>query len=807
MSGILQDVRYAVRQLRKSPGFTAVAMLTLALGIGANTAIFSVVYGVLLRPLPYPHSERIVQLCELNQNERDEKDVTYSGLQFLRAHANGFQAFGAFSPIGFNFGAAGTTEHVNGLYASADYFRVLQVTPIAGRSFMPEEDSGNGAHVVLLSETLLKRMGRSADVLGQTVLLDGVPYTVVGIMPSGFERISTPLTHGETEVWAPISLVKNTVGSGSNLAALGRLKDGISLDQARSRIAALSDEFRQLTRDLSPAGKLDLQPYQTMLSGDLRTILLACFGAVAFVLLIACANVANLLIGRAVERSREFAIRTAVGGSRARLLRQFITESTLLAVLSASAASAVAWWGIKLILLLAPVDLPRAADVKLDLPALAFAFGVALLTGFVLGLAPAFRCWRFNLNEALKESAGQVGRSKAGGLLRQSLVVGQIGLALIVVTGAALLTQTFWRVLHQDPGFDPDNVFTIQLWLNGSKHDSMVTVANFYDDVLQRIQGLPGVRSTAVVAAGLPLERGGNMPVKVNGVSTWQSFDFRMITPGYFKTLDSALKSGRVFTSSDNSHAQPVAIISESLARKLFPRENALGRRLSVGEGDAPREIVGVVGDVRSYLDRPPEPAVFIPVAQSPYELMKIFESWFGTRIVVRSAVRPEALGHAVEEQIHDADPSVATGHIRTMEQVRSSSVAARRFNMLLMGSFGVLAALLAAIGIYGVVAYTVNQRTREIAVRITFGAGLADVLRLVYSDMLLLATVGIAAGTASALALTRLLESYLYEIKSRDPLTFVITVSLLAAVAIVACAVPALRAAKVDPMVALRYE
>lgn len=808
METIVQDLRYGFRMLRKSPSFTALALITLALGIGANTAIFSVVYGILLRPLPYPHPERVVQLCENNQNEKYEKDLTYLELQFLQSHADAFQSLAAFTNVGFNLTARGTAERVNGLHVSSAYFHVLGVNPLIGRTFSPEEDSGDGARVALLSEGLWKRMGSDQNIPGRTVLLDGVAYAVVGVMPADFERLNTPLTHGETEIWAPMALVHRTVGSGQNLAVIGRLKEGISLDQARSQVGIVSRDFRQaFPDDMAAASRLDLEHYQTMLSSDLHTILWVLFGAVGFVLLIACANIANLLLGRAVVRGREIAIRTALGGSRARLFRQLITESMLLSTFGALAGVALAGWGLKMILALSPSDLPRVADIRLDFRALGFALGLALFTGLAFGLAPAFRACNRNLNETLKEGASRMSPGKRPALFRSTLVVAEIGLALMLLTGAALLTETFWRVLRTDPGFNPSHVLSTQIWLNGSKYNSTETVANFYGDVLRRIQHLPGVESAAVVGAGLPLERGGNMPVEIPGKVTPDAYGFRMVTPGYFRTMSIRLKVGRFIDTRDNQHGAAVAVVSESFARRLFPNENVLGAHLRVGQDDSQREIVGVVGDVKSYLDQPAEPTVFIPMDQAPYGMIKIFESWFATSIVVRTAIDPLAVSRSLQEQQRATDPSVASGHTRTMEEVRSTAVAMRQFDMTLMALFASLAAALAALGIYGVMAYNVRQRTHEIGVRMAFGAQRSHVLGMVYREALLLASMGITVGAASALALTRLLESYLYEVKPRDPVAFVATALLLGAVAMLACYVPARRAASVDPMVALRYE
>ena len=766
------------------------------------------VYGILLRPLPYAHPERIVELCESARGQTYEKDLTYRQLEFLQANASAFQALGAFTNVGFNLVVGGAAQRVNGLHVSSSYFQVLGVSPLIGRTFSADEDSADGSRVALLSEGLWKRMGSDRNVLGRTVLLDGAAYTVVGVMPADFERLNTPLTHGETEVWTPLALVRRTVGSGENLAVIGRIKDGILLDQARSQVAIVGEEFRHaFPGGLGLASNLDLQRYQTMLSSDLRTLLLVLFGAVVFVLLIACANITNLLLGRAVVRGREMAIRIALGGSRARLFRQLVTESLLLSTFGALTGLALASWGLKLILAFSPTDLPRTDDIRLDLRSLGFALGLALVTGLVFGLAPAFRACKHDLNETLKEGTGRMSAGKRPALFRSALIVAEIGLALMLLTGAALLTETFWRVLRTDPGFNPSHVLSMQVWTNGSKYNSTETVANFYGDVVQRIEHLPGVQSAAVAAAGLPLERGGNMPVEIQGRATPDAYGFRMVTPEYFRTMGIPLKAGRFIDSSDNQHGAAVAVVSESFARQIFSTGNALGQHLRVGHDDDAREIVGVVGDVKSSLDQPAEPTVFIPLGQAPYGMMKIFESWFATSIVVRTAIDPLALSRSVQEALHAADPSVAFGHVRTMEQVRSTAVAMRQFNMTLLALFAALAAALAALGIYGVMAYNVKQRTREIGVRMAFGAQRSHVLGMIYREALLLAGIGIAMGTAGALALNRLLESYLYEVKPGDPVAFLATVVLLGAVTMLASAIPARRATKIDPMVALRYE
>jgi putative ABC transport system permease protein len=808
MRGFLQDVRYALRQLRRSPGFTTVAIATLALGIGADTAIFSVIYGILLRPLPYSHPERIVELCESYHNERYGKRLSYPDFQFLRARASGFESLAAITNVGFNLTSGNSTERVNGLHVSWDYFSVLGVPPLVGRTFFPEEDGGDGQPVAILSERLWKRMGHDRRVLGRTVLLDGLPFVVIGVMPADFERLNTPLTRGETEVWAPLAVVGRTVGTGQNLTIIGRIKDGVSLDQARAQLAMLSDIFHKtFPGELAPVSRFDLENYQTMLSGDFRTILIVLFGAVSFVFLIACANLANLLLGRAIGRTREMAIRTALGVSRIRLLRLLITESCLLSTFGALAGIGLADWGLKAILTLSPADLPRLGDIKLDLDALGFALLLALVTGLVFGLAPALRTWSEDAGEALKEGGGRLGGSKRSALLRSVLTIAEIALSLVLLSGAVLLAETFRHVLGTDPGFNPSHVLSIEVWLNGSQYDTTAKVANFYQAVIERIQHLPGVDSAAVVAAGLPLERGVNISLVTEGKEERDIIDVRIVTPEYFRTLTIPLRAGRGFLETDKQEAVPVVLVNQSFVHKMLPNRNPLGQQVKAWGEQSSRQVVGVVGDVRAHLDGPAEPTIFIPIAQAPYRALKLFESWFATGILVRTTIDPLVLSRSVEEQLHLADPLVAGGHIRTMEQVRSAAVAARQFNMVLMAVFAGLAAVLAAVGIYGVMAYSVKQRTHEIGVRMALGAGRRDVLGMIYRQALVLTSLGIAIGTFCSLVLTRFLETYLYEIKPRDPVVFTGTALVLTTVAMFACAIPARRAAKVDPMVALRYE
>lgn len=804
---LLQDLRFAFRILGKSPGFAATAVITLALGIGVNTAVFSIVYGVIFRPLPYPQPQRIVQLTESSPRGTDEEDVTYRELQFLEQHNSAFQYLAGYTVQGYNLGTGNKTERVKGLPVSADYFHVLGIKPLLGRTFLPEEDRGAGARVAILSYGTWKRQaGGDPEIIGRTITLDGEPFSVVGVMPPGLEATVDPILPGATQIWTPLALVARTAAQGENVAALGRIRSGISFAQARAQVISITAGFRKaFPNELGPTTNLSIQPYQAMLSSDVRTILLVLFGAVGFVLLIACANVANLLLGRAAARTREFAVRAALGASRKRLIQQLLTESILLSVLAALLALLLARIGMQSLMSLSPSDLPRASDIHLDGWTFVFTLALGVGTGILFGLAPALSGSSEGIVDKMGEGRGRVSSGRRQGRFRSALVVSEVALCLVLLTGAGLLIETFWHVLSTDPGFNPTRVLSIEVYLSGSHYDSTSAVARYYEQAVQRIETLPGVQSAAVVADGLPLQRGLNMGIEVHGKRDWPTFGLRSIQADYFPTLGVPLMSGRTFTAADNQQAPHVAVISESAAHVLFPGRDPRGEILHTAESDW--QVVGVCGDVKSYLDRPVQPTIYIPLRQMPFPMMQMFANWFATDIVVRTSADPLTLSHSIEQQLQGIDPSVGIGHIRTMDQVRSDAVAMRQFNMTLMSVFAGLALLLAAIGMYGVIAYSVTQRTHEIGVRMALGAKRSDVLRLVLKRGMVLAGLGIVLGIVGALALTRLLQGYLYGVKPTNPLTLTSTCALVAIVAVLASYLPARRAASVDPMQALRCE
>jgi putative ABC transport system permease protein len=810
MNTLWQDLRFAWRVLTKSPGFTIVAVLTLALGIGANTAISTVVYGVLLRPLPFPDPDRILELKESYKDQSDEMDLSSAELKRLRDYSQPFEHIAGYTSVGFNLSTGTQAEHVNGLHVSSEYFSVLGVHPILGRDFTEEEDRGEGQRVALISYTLWQRdFGSDPAKLGQKILLNGDPYTLTGVLPAGFNGNAMSFNNGPApDVWAPLALVAKTAGSGENIAVLARLKKETTPAQLTAQMDIVTRDFRvQFPGVVGKELVLSFAPFQQMIGADVRPYLLVLLGAIGFVLLIACANVANLLLARGSSRGREMAVRISLGGTRVRIFSQLLTESLLIAMLGAAFGLLLANLGLNSLMAIAPASLPRVQDIHLDGVVFSFTFLISILTGALFGLAPAYYATKTNLNESLKESAGRASAGAGRARLRQGLVIGEFALSLVLLTGAGLMIATFARLMSVNPGFDPHRVVTMQFWLNGSKYNSTPEVSAFYAAVQQRIQALPGVEATGIVAAGLPLERGGNNGVKIPDVkdTDYISMDYREVTPQYFRAVGMPLKQGREFTDADSADSNHVVIVNETVARKYFRDLNPIGRTIYVSR--IPCEIVGIVGDVKTYLDQPPQPATFIPAAQASYGTSKLFEGWFPRTVVVRTSSNPLSLGQSVREAVTAVDALVPTGQIRSMDQVLSHSLALRSFMMLLLSIFGALALVLASVGLYGVISYAVSQRTREIGVRMALGARPADVLQLVLAEALKLVLAGVALGICAALLLTRLIEGMIYGVQARDPLVFVLVNVVLLAVALAACYIPARRAMRVDPMVALHYE
>ena len=811
LESLVQDFRFTSRMLCKSSGFTAVAVLTLALGMGANSAIFAVVYGVLFRPLPFPEPERILELVEMDKGQSSEMDVTATQLQRLRAFGQVFEHIAGWTDIGFNLNVGNAAEHVRGTPVSADFFQVLGVHPAIGREFLREEDQGQGQRVAILSHALWKRRFASElSVIGRKVLLNGGDYTVIGVMPAGFDPQGySDINPGlPVDVWVPLALVAKTAGSGENIEVLARLKHEVTQPQLEAQMNLVTEQFRkEFPGDVGPKARVGFLPYQFMLSADLRPYLLLLLGAIGFVLLIACANVANLLLARGGSRAREIAVRIAMGATRARLSRQLLTESIVMAAAGGALGLAFARASLGSLLAMAPFDLPRLNDIHLDGWAFGFTLLISIVTGSLSGLAPAMSATKTDLNETLKTGESRATSGAGHARLRQGLVVGEFALSLVLLTGAGLMISTFAKLMSKDPGFDPRGVLTMQFWLNGSKYSSTAAMTTFYKGVEARIATLPGVEAVGIVAAGLPLERGGHGSVRIAGPNQSQRVpaDYREASPSYFRVMGILLREGRGILETDDENASLVLVVNEAFAQKYFPEHHPIGEHVFLD--GAQRQIVGVVADVKSFLDRPAVPTTFIPAAQASYDGSIVWEGWFPRNIVVRSSVAPLSLARAVKEAVETVDPVVPTGANRSMGQVMARSLALRNFMMRLLGIFSGVALTLAGVGLYGVVSFIAGRRTREIGVRISLGARRADVLRLILVEGSKLVTRGLAIGVLAALMLTHLLESMVYGVSLRDPLIFSLVILLMIAVSALACWLPARRAMKVDPITALRYE
>jgi putative ABC transport system permease protein len=817
IEALIQDLRYGARMLMKSPGFTFVAVLTLALGIGANTAIFSVVNGVLLRALPYYEPERLVMVWghrPILQAQIGLEDFPVAVADFVdwRNQNQVFEQMAAMWTPRMNLTGGGEPESVVGLRASASIFPLLGARFAVGRAFLPEEDRAGADRVVVISHGLWQqRYGADPKLIGQKITLNDEAYTVIGVTAPDFQfprrgEVPTDFYLGVTtkvDLYLPIAFTPELMNNrgGDFLMVIARLKPGVSLQQANADMSAIARRLTEQYPQTNTDKGVRLAPLHQQAVGKARTALLVLLGAVGFVLLIACANVANLLLARAAGRQKEMAIRAALGASRWRVVRQLLTESLLLAISGGAAGLLLAWWGVELLLSIAPDNLPRAYDIRLDTRAAGFTLLVSLLTGILFGLLPALQASKTNLSVTLKEG----GRDAAGLLrrrLRGLLVVGEVALAFVLLIGAGLLIRSFARLTEVDPGFDPRGVLTMDIILPFAKYRDGRSIA-FFQQTLERVRALPGAEAAATVSS-LPLSGApGSLIFGIEGrpSPTEQSFNagMRIISPDFFKTFRVPLIKGRLLAESDGAKAPPVVVVNESLARNYFANEDPLGKRIT--NGDETREIVGVVGDVKhSALDEEAKREMYFPMAQ------RRFPPIFMT-LAVRISGDPMQMVAAVRGQVWAVDKDIPISNIETMERLMAKSVAPRRFNLLLLGAFALVGLALAGVGLYGVMSYTVTQRTREIGVRMALGANTGDVLRLVIGEGMKLALIGAVLGLGGALALTRLLKTLLFGVSATDPLTFIVIAAVLIIVALLACWIPARRAARMDPLVSLRVE
>ena len=794
MGILLQDIRYGLRILWKNPGFTVICVLTLALGIGANTAIFSVVNALLLRPLPVPQAERLMMVWD-TQPGALRAPAAYPEYLDWKERARVFQELGAFFETAPSLTGKGEPEQLQAIRVTSGLLPMLGVAPSPGRNFNPEEEKPDAERVAIISDALWKRrFAADPAVLGTKIVLGGEPHVVVGILPPG------PVLEMHPDVCVPLRLSVEKAPRGLHfLRVLGRLRPGPDLAQAR---AELESAARQMRTDKLTRHGIEIVPLQESMVGETRPALLVLLGAVGFVLLIACANATNLLLARAATRRKEIAIRLAVGAGRLRLIRQLLTETLILSVLGGGLGLLLALWGVDLLVSAVP-RLPRLEEIRIDGVVLAFTTGISLLTGLLFGLAPALQAASADLQESLKEGGRQSGGSAARRRLRNLLVVSEVALSLVLLIGAGLLIRSFERVLGDERGFDASRVLAVDLNLPPASSEPAKQIA-FFSALLDRVQKLPGVEAAGVVSH-LPLSGNNtNSGIKIEGRS-WPEdetplADDRLVSTDYFRSLRIPILKGRAFTEQDREGAPRVAIINESLARRFFPNVDPIGKRIDMNwKSSGWQEIVGVVGDVKhDGLDLPSSPAIYVPFLQAPDA---------GMTLVVRSGGDPLGLVQVIRDEVHHVDKNQPLSRVRTMEAVVAESVGPRRISMSLLSGFAALALFLAAIGIYGVIACSVTQRTHEIGIRMALGAGRGDVLRLVVGQGLKLVGMGVALGLIAAWPLARLLSGLLFKVSATDPWTFAAIPLLLAGVALCACYLPARRAARVDPLTALRFE
>ena len=811
METLAQDIRYGIRMLLKSPSVSIVAIVALALGIGANTAIFSVVNAVLLRPLPFSNPEQLMMVWESDSSRGQIRgSASYPNFADWREQNHVFERLSSYYTNDFVMTGRGEPTRLQGAVVNADLLPLLGVAPVLGRGFLPEEDNP-GQRVVLLSQQLFRqRFNSDLNVVGQSLILDGKNYNIVGVMP---EQFQFPIQNDPVELWTTVAIDQVgpepvTQQRGAHyMNVIGRLKPGVSKEQAQAEMTAISARLEQQYPDKNLHRGTVVEPTLEALVGNIRPALLILLGAVGCVLLIACANVANLLLARAMTRHKEMAIRSALGASRSQVVRQLLTESVLLSLAGGSLGLVLAVWWSDLLIALGKDNIPRALHVGLDWRVLAFTLLVSILTGIIFGLVPALHSSRTELTESLKEGARGSGEGARRNGVRGLLVVTELAIAVVLLVGAGLLIQSLWRLRQVSPGFNPENVLTLVVGIPEVRYPTKKQ-APFYKDLAARIETLPGVRSASSI---MPLPLSGDrfgISFEIEGRPVAKgdqpSADFFTIGDGYFKTMEIPLLKGREFTERDAAGAPGVIIVNQAFARKFFPGEDPLGKRIKPGistDEDDPvmREIVGLVADVRNRnLNSDLRPGFFVPQSQVPFSQMAM---------VVKTDRDPHSLVNAVQNEVQALDKEVPVFRVKTMNEYISATVAAPRFNATLLVIFAAVALVLAAVGIYGVMSYTVAQRTREIGIRMALGARAGDVLRLIVAQGFKLVLLGLGVGLAAAFALTKVISSLLFGVTTKDPSTFGAVALLLALVALLACYIPARQAMKLDPLNALRYQ
>ncbi len=800
-----RDIRFGMRSLLHSPVFSIVTILSLALGIGANTAIFSVVNGLLLRPLPYPESERIVDVWHKPPQQSfpglDKFSVSPANYLDWKAQSSVFEQIATYTYSGFSLSTTNEPLPLIGAAVSSDFFSVLRTNASQGRTFIPDEEQPGRDQVAVISDGLWRRaFGGDPNMIGRTLTINSRSFTVVGIMPAGFEFPR------DAELWVPLAWddKERQIRSIHDYLVVARLKPNVSKEQAQAEMSTISSRLEQQYPEENKGWGAVVIPLREDIVGDLRVALLVLFCAVGFVLLIACANVANLMLARAANRQKEMAVRIALGAGRARLIRQLLTESVLLAAAGGVLGLLLAMLGSKLLVQLG--SLPNSGEIGLDTWALGFTVLVSLAAGIGIGIVPSLQFTRTNLSDTLKQGSGRTGGSPIKQHTRKALVISEVALSLVLLIGAGLMIRSFWKLQNVNPGFDTENALTMSVALTPLRYPGPQQQLAFLDRAIEQIRAVPGVVAVGATTT-IPLGGGGStQPFSIEGrpagsVAEQPMAQTRYITPDYFRAIGIPLRQGRSFSDHDRDNSVPVVIISEAMARRFWPGENPIGKRLtpSFHLEQGAREIVGIVGDVKaSGLDVDSSAMMYLPYKQSPRPFMSF---------VVRTASKPESLVQPVSTAIYSIDKEQALTNIRTMDQVLTESLSGRRFNMTLLLTFAGVALMLAAVGVYGVMNYTVMLRKRELGIRMALGAGRMDVLRLVLGQGLTLTLIGVGAGLLSAYALTRLMASLLYGVTATDYVTFASVSALLVTVGMAASYIPARRATKVNPTIALRSE
>jgi len=812
MRTFLQDVRYGLRMLLKNPGFAAVAILTLALGIGANTALFSVVNGVLLNPLPFHEPDQLYALY-YKTPAFGEGSISYLNFLDWQKQNHSFAVLSSFRSEDLNLTGAGEPERLHGHMISSELFPSLGIPPLLGRNFRPEEDQVGAGPVAIIGDGLWKRkFGQSPEVLGKSISLNGETYIIVGVFPGRMPVMSASDVYTPIGQWDDATFRDRRISMGMN--SIGRAKPGISFAQLRADMDSVAQNLAAAYPDADKGGGITIVPLKKDVVGDVRGILLVLLGAVTFVLLIASANVANLLLARSTGRSREFAIRAAIGASPGRVIRQLLTESVLLGIAGGTLGLLLAKLGTRAILSALPDALPRADEIRVDWHVLLFTAGVSIITGIIFGLAPAFKALHSDMHETLKEG----GRGSSGTRHRtQSVfVVIEVAMALVLLVGAGLMIRSLVALTKIDPGFDPRNTMSFNTSFNSDKNITAALLRTKYRESLRQLEAVPGIESISVIGGSLPMTGDSEVPFWLEGQAKPANENdmpfalFYCVNPAYTSALRIPVQRGRFFTDRDDEHAPAVVVIDANFAHKYFPNENPVGKHLNVGLFDMQPEIIGVVGHVehwglgaRSHENL--QTQIYFSVWQVPDKFWPLFAN--GSGYIARTSGSPVGIANGVRQAIEKADSSAAVFGITSMQEIVSGSISTQRLTMLLLGVFAALALTLSAIGIYGVISYLTGQRIHEIGVRIALGASSRDVLHMVLGQGIRTSLIGVGLGIAAAIGLTRLLTKVIYGVGATDPLTFIGVAALLIGVALLACYIPARRAMRVDPMIALRYE